>query len=129
MDHFCQQLLNSGYCDDKVREIVLSGLKGIQRKETGRKGRKMKDRSSHETVQERLNKSLLEATNWYNKTNEEKIEGHLIKEIEYFEGSWKKWRAGKGERKREEIKLCNREEDKKIQGVKSIQNTMHSEIV
>ena len=44
VDHFCQQLINSGYCHDKAREIVLSGLKGIQRKESGRKEIKNKNK-------------------------------------------------------------------------------------
>ena len=36
VDHFCQQLKNSGYSDDKIREVVTSGLKGVKRKDIRR---------------------------------------------------------------------------------------------
>ena len=40
INHYTQQLLNSGYSVDKIRDIIVSSLKGIQRKEEKRKAAK-----------------------------------------------------------------------------------------
>ena len=56
VDHFSQQLINSGYSEEKTREIVLSGLKVVQRKENRRKERIQRYRGSHETIEDRLHK-------------------------------------------------------------------------
>ena len=64
INHFSQQLVNSGYSKDKIREIICSGLKGVMRKEMKRKERNSRYRGAHETLGERLNKKLLEATTW-----------------------------------------------------------------
>ena len=33
IDHFCKQLVNSGFTWEQIREVTVSGLKGIMKKE------------------------------------------------------------------------------------------------
>ena len=63
VNHFTQQLVNSGYNDTKIKEIVISSLKGIVRKEKKRiENGQSRYRSEEESLMDRLNKKLLEAT-------------------------------------------------------------------
>ena len=102
VDHFCHQLLNSGYSGDKVREIVISGLKGIKRKEEKRKSRENRYRGASETLGERLERKLTEATNWYkNEENTELTEEAKVS-LKQVEGNWKRYRSMKRKRKLEE---------------------------
>ena len=127
IDHFSQQLVNSGYCKEKIREIISSGLKGVLRKERERKERNNRYKGAHETLGDRLNKKLLEATTWYKEGGgEERIEDEK-KENRYKEGTWKKWRIGMRKRKREDSHEDALEE-KKMQGVIFVPHTMHSEL-
>ena len=84
VDHFTQQLVNSGYNDTKIKEIVISSLKGITRKEKKRieKGQN-RYRSAEESLMDRINKKLLEATTWYKDTKdyEESVEEKAIEDI------------------------------------------------
>ena len=48
VDHYSQQLINSGYSKEKVRDIVRSGPKGIMRKESKRMKLSFKYRGAHE---------------------------------------------------------------------------------
>ena len=58
VDHYTQQLVNSGYGEEQIRDIVTSGLKGIVRKEERRQLRQKKYRSAEETLVERNRKNL-----------------------------------------------------------------------
>ena len=64
IDHFTQQLVNSEYNEKQIKEIIVSSLKGIKRKERKVEERKSRYRSAEESLMERLNKKLLEATTW-----------------------------------------------------------------
>ena len=69
VDHFTQQLINSGYKGPQIRDIIVSSIKGIMRKERRReKEGKKKYRSAEETLIERMKKKLLEATSWHKET-------------------------------------------------------------
>ena len=65
VDHFTQQLYNSGYKVPQIREIVTSSLKGIMRKEERKNRAENRYKSANETLEERMNKKLTEATSWY----------------------------------------------------------------
>ena len=65
INHYTQQLLNSGYSTEQIRDIIISGLKGIQRKEERRNAATTRYKSSLDTLDERERKKLTEATNWY----------------------------------------------------------------
>ena len=127
IDHFSQQLVNSGYSKDKIREIICSGLKGIMRKERERKERNSRYRGAHETLGDRLNKKLLEATTWYKEGGGEERIMDEIKENKYKEGAWKGWRVRMRKRKREDSHEDVLEK-KKMQGVIFVPHTMHSEL-
>ena len=105
IDHFSQQLVNSGSCKEKIREIICSGLKGVMRKERKRKERSNRYRGAHETLGDRLNKKLLEATTWYKEGGGEERMEEVKKENKYKEGTWKKWRVGM--KKKREMMYCN----------------------
>ena len=51
IDHYTQQLVNSGYGRDQIREIIESGLQGILRKEEAKRNRDKRYRSSKETLE------------------------------------------------------------------------------
>ena len=147
IDHFTCQLKNSGYIYKQAREIVISALKGNQRKRENRKGENKRYRSGEETIETRLNKKLLEASTWfkdrekenYEKKERENIENNLDEE-KYKEKnkSWKEWRKFsrreknrimkniKGVYRKENIKEL--EKEKRIEGVMFIQHTQHSEL-
>ena len=72
IDHFSQQLMNSGCDIEQIRDIVQSSLKGIQRKQERRKGLEFMFRSGESTLKERLNKCLLGSTSWFRETEKEK---------------------------------------------------------
>ena len=65
VDKFCQQLVNSGYSYLQVREIVLSSLKGQDKKEKRRKIKDKRYKSASETLEKRMEKKLIEAVAWY----------------------------------------------------------------
>ena len=50
IDHYTQQLVNSGYAGEQIRDIIESSLKGIKRKEERRKLAPSKYRSAEETL-------------------------------------------------------------------------------
>ena len=65
VDHFTQQLVNSGYNANQIKGIIISSLKGIMRKERRIAAGENKYRSAEESLVTRMNKKLLEATSWY----------------------------------------------------------------
>ena len=80
VDHYTQQLVNSGYSCDQIRDIIESSLKGIKRKEERRKLAPKRFRSAEETIEERNIKKLTEATTWYReRVNDDEIENNAQK--------------------------------------------------
>ena len=70
VDHFTQQLVNSGYKWGQIREIIVSSLKGSLKKELRRKEKEeMRYRTSEQTLEARIRKRLIENTQWYKGTN------------------------------------------------------------
>ena len=68
IDHFTQQLVNSGYERRQVYEIITSGLKGFENKKYRRiKARERFYRRAVDTLEERTMKKLTEKTNWFKK--------------------------------------------------------------
>ena len=61
--HFTTQLKNSGYDYKQSREIVICALKGITRKMKNRVWEKKRCKSSKETLEDRIQKKLLKASN------------------------------------------------------------------
>ena len=53
VDHYTQQLVNSGYSKEQIREMIESGLKGVVRKEERRRNAVNRFRSAKETLEER----------------------------------------------------------------------------
>ena len=102
VDHFTQQLVNSKYSEEQIREIVESGLKGVAKKEKRKSERKKRFRSAQETLQERNIKKLTENTNWYRDTdNPDDERSENVKRKVEKESAWSGWR--KVNRKRKNI--------------------------
>ena len=80
IDHFTQQLKNSGYSNDQIREIIISGLKGVIRKEERKLNESKRYRSSADTLIERERKKLTESTNWYREKKKDSDEDNSEKE-------------------------------------------------
>ena len=96
VNHYTQQLKNSGYSNDQMREIVTSSLKGIVRKEEMQLTKTKRYRSSVDTLIEREKKKLTESTNWYKeKKKEELIELPNIVLNRQDWNSFKKRKVGK----------------------------------
>ena len=134
VDHFTQQLVNSGYSWAQIRDIVVSSLKGVIKKEEKIK-REERDRyrTGEQSLEERLRKHLIEATEWYKKG------GRYEKEREKTGGSniegeerdslraWKGWRLGrKMGKKYKKIHDKVESEVNEIRGVLFIQHTENS---
>ena len=68
INHYTQQLVNSGYSWQQIREIIVSSLKGIHKKEIRRKEKgEKKFRTGEESLLSRIRKKLVENTEWYKK--------------------------------------------------------------
>ena len=140
VDHFTQQLVNSGYTQQKIKEIIVSSLKGVRRKEKRRKDMKSKYRSAEESLVERMNKKLLESTSWYKelKIREDSEEDKVISDFfKSNDGAWKDFRKeekmGNNEFRKRKRKTQNRKKetekpDEKIQAVLFVQHTRFSEM-
>ena len=140
VDHFTQQLVNSGYSTQKIKEVVISSLKGVMRKEKRIKEGKNKYRSAKESLVERMNKKLLEATTWYKemKINEDTEEDKMI--ADFFksnDGAWKDFRRkeklGHNEyrKRKRKAKYTDKNtvnQQNKIQAVFFVQHTPYSEM-
>ena len=80
VNDYCQKLCNSGYSNDKIRRIVLCGIKSYERKLRMSKtegGRRI-HRSSKQSGASRYRKKVLGKTEWYReggKQDDEKEEG------------------------------------------------------
>ena len=111
VDQFTQQLVNSGYSWAQTREIIVSSLKGIVKRErreieTGAQ----RYRASEESLEERIKKRLTEPTEWYKKV-ESKLENDVERERDKEMGGieWEgkrtkvKWAVKRRKKKKEEI--------------------------
>ena len=142
VDHFTQQLVNSGYNAAQISDIIVSSLKGIMRKERRLKEKGgSKYRSAEESLMDRMYKKLLEATSWY-KEQKDYTETEEDKAIEDFfksnDSAWKNFREkekmGNNEyRKRKRKQKRYGENSKgeisnKIQAVIFVQHTPFSEM-
>ena len=89
VDHYTQQLVNSGYSFDQIRDIIESSLKGVIIKEQNRKDALKRFKSAKDTLEDRNIKKLMEATTWYREVEnetEEKENAHERRKMK--EGSW-----------------------------------------
>ena len=129
VDHFTRQLINSGYIESQLAEIVLSSLKGTFKKEKMLMQRGKRFLSAAETLSERTRNKLLEATSWYREKkdtdkddkNNDDIEPYfkwddwgLQKDIEKDKSEKGNWRKGynKEKKKLERLKEIIEEGDK-----------------
>ena len=99
IDHYTQQLLNSGYSKHQIREIIESSLKGILRKEERKRNSKARYRSNVDTLEIRVRKKLIESTTWYRDKEESDVESfdeNSEKRWTGRESSCKEWRKSRG---------------------------------
>ena len=94
IDHYTQQLKNSGYECDQIRDIIQSSLKGISRKEERLKLQEFRYKSGESTIEERSRKKLLESTSWFREKEccSECQDDEKEKEKEE-KGGWREWRS------------------------------------
>ena len=122
VDHFSQQLVNSGYQWSQVREIVVCSLRSIVRGEKLRmKSGETRYRTGEQSLPMRIRNKLLEVTEWYKRDGErEKDDDELLEREEFKNKSWKGWRYSrkKNRRKRESKEKIKEkmEEEKRIGG-------------
>ena len=75
IDHFTQQLINSGYKWPQIREIICSSLKGFKKKELNRiEKAELRYKTGEETLEKRIQKKLVENIQWYKKSSDDKGE-------------------------------------------------------
>ena len=128
IDHYTQQLVNSGFSYIQIREIILSSLKGVKSKEKKRlaKGGK-RFLSSEDTLEDRIRKKLTEAVAWYrSELKKEEGEDSSDDDFKREKGSWAEWRKYKKKGKSRKIeKTVGRTEEEKeaYQTVVFIQHT------
>ena len=149
VNHFTQQLHNSGYNRSQITEIIVCGLKGRVKKEEEIKERGRRFRNAEETLNERTRKKLLEANSWYKDrtlTEEEKRErekdqslpeyqkDELLSLLHSSSGNWRKGARRKrtDKEKLEELldagKSPSKGSKEKIQGVLFVQHMEHSKL-
>ena len=131
VNHYTQQLLNSGYSNDQIKDIIISGLKGAQRKEERRKVAMKRYRSSHETLEERERKKLTEATNWYRDKKKEEIEDKDTFKLTSFNDKMDWLNKKKGKRKggkRKDLKRIEINGKEKLMSVIFVPHTNRSEL-
>ena len=61
VDHYIQQLVNSEYSVSQIRDIVMSSIRRLQKREIKMKERSNRYRSAEESLESRIKKKLLEA--------------------------------------------------------------------
>ena len=128
IDHYTQQLVNSGYAYDQIRDIIESSLKGVKRKEERRKLAPKRYKSAEETIGERNVKKLTEATSWYReKETESEEKENALKRRNEKESSWNGWRKSNLKRKRNKGSI-EVEGKKMLMSVLFVQHTPKSEL-
>ena len=105
VDHFTQQLWNSGYKEVQIREIILSSLKGTIRKEERQKMEgKKRYRTAQETLPERMRKKLLEKCSWYKEDDDKKGDDVDYLEVDHLKAS-KPWNLYPKRKRNENTKI------------------------
>ena len=128
VDHYTQQLVNSGYSGEQIRDIVESSLKGVIRKEENRKNTIRRFKSASETLEKRNFKKLTEATTWYRDIdNESEEKQNALERRKGKESSWNGWRKFNRRRKRNRGEM-DIEGKSKIMSVLFVQHTPKSEL-
>ena len=61
VDHYIQQLVNSEYSVSQIRDIVMSSIRRLQKREIKMKERSNRYRSAEESLESRIKKKFLEA--------------------------------------------------------------------
>ena len=85
VDHFSQQLVNSGYQWSQVREIVVCRLRSIVRGEKLRmKSGETRYRTGEQSLPMRIRNKLLEVTEWYKRDGEREKDDDKLLEREGF---------------------------------------------
>ena len=129
IDHFSQQLINSGYAVEQIRDIVQSALKGINRKLERRKDQEFKFRSGESTLQERMNKRLLESTSWFREEERESQDIEAEKTIYKEENSaWRNRKSIKTGGRSNKKKLIEINGKEKVMSVIFVPHTTNSEL-
>ena len=142
INHFTQQLVNSGYGYRQCREIVISMLKGKKKKEESMKGQLKRYKSAQDTLAERNLNKLMENTNWYKSKgtadhekapsfNFERWGEEQKEKWKETAQSWKGWRKQKGKKKKKKpvgVKSTEKKEGVKLQSVIFLQHTPNSEL-
>ena len=68
MDDYSLKFLRSGHREEKVREIVVAGIRGYERRLLRSKlGKRKLYRRAAESFSSRQTKKIIEATDWYRK--------------------------------------------------------------
>ena len=127
IDHYVQQLINSEYSIPQIRDIVLSSIRGKQKKERLLENQDFRFRSAEESLDNRIKKKLLESTSWYKENPEKERSIDEEKDIErnrelmqHRGGTWKKYRQA-NKRKRDD-------KEETPTGVFFVQHTLHSKL-
>ena len=100
VDHFTKQLINSGYSWSQSRDIIVSALKGMIKREMREKVTGAERyRTGEDSLEDRLRKHLTEATELYKEgrraePDEGEIGENLGDEKERSR-AWKGWRVGR----------------------------------
>ena len=133
IDHFTQQLINSGYQWGQIREIIVSSIKGFLKKEMRKKEKEegRRYRRGDETLENRLRKKLIENVQWYKEDNSKKNED-MDEHAEKFEvdnQKWKPWRRRKRQRNSQRQKIMSRENEKERESGDNIDTEREKEYV
>ena len=75
VEHFTQQLINSGYKWSQIREIIISSLRSVIKREKKviESGEK-RYRTGEESLEKRMRDKLLEVTEWYKRDGDREEE-------------------------------------------------------
>ena len=127
VNHYTQQLVNSGYSTTQIREIIESSLKGVVKKEENRRKACQRYKSARDTLEARNVKKLTEATTWYRGDLSDKEDDDKIRKKNEKEGNCSEWRkfTRKKKRSRGEIDI---EGKTKLMSVLFVQHTPRSEL-
>ena len=72
IDHFCEQLINSGYKWEQIHKIVVSSLTGLKRKEERLEEGERRYRTGEESLEKRMSTSYWRLQNGTRKEGIEK---------------------------------------------------------
>ena len=134
VNHFSQQLVNSGYKWSQIREVVISSLRSVVKREKKIENGQERFRTGEQSLTTRIKKKLTEATDWYKRNGERDRddEEEIEKEVDLFKNkAWKCWRQKR--RKNignpiEKLELEKLKNGAEVRGVLFISHTQMSEL-